>query len=101
MPSLKNVNQNIKAGELPVSEFPSNKAAIVGVGETEYSTNSGRSVLSLAVEACKNAIADAGLTANDVDGILTFNAGDSVSPEAVASSLGLPVLNLDFASNIA
>jgi acetyl-CoA acetyltransferase len=76
-----------------MSDFPSNKAAIVGVGESEYSNNSGRSVLSLAVEACRNAIEDAGLTLNDVDGVLTFNVGDSVSPDWVAASLGLPKLN--------
>ena len=33
------------------------KAAIVGVGHTEYSRDSGRSEMSLAVEAIRNAIA--------------------------------------------
>ena len=68
-------------------------AAIVGIGFTEYSRNSGRSVLSLAVDACQHAIEDAGLTKEDVDGILTFNTGDSVPTEAVATSLSLPQLN--------
>lgn len=68
-------------------------SAIVGVGSTEYSMNSGRSVLSLAVEACQKAMQDAGLTAQDVDGILTFNVGDSIPSEAVATCLALPQLN--------
>ena len=34
-------------------------AAITGIGYTELSKRSGRSVLSLATEACRNAIADA------------------------------------------
>ena len=35
------------------------KTAIVGVGHTEYSRDSGRSEMNLAVEAIRNAIADA------------------------------------------
>ena len=37
-----------------------NEAAIVGVGQTEYSKNSGRSEVQLACEATKAAILDAG-----------------------------------------
>jgi acetyl-CoA acetyltransferase len=48
------------------------KAAIVGIGTTEFSRNSGRSELTLAVEAAKAALADAGLTPADVDGITTY-----------------------------
>nr|MBA3654795.1 lipid-transfer protein [Actinomycetota bacterium] len=36
-------------------------AAIVGLGATEFSKNSGRSALQLAVEAVGTAIDDAGL----------------------------------------
>src|SRR5215471_6869661 len=45
----------------------SDKYCIVGVGETEYSRNSGRTTRALAVEAVRKAILDAGLTARDVD----------------------------------
>jgi len=38
------------------------KAAIVGIGATEFSKDSGRSEMSLASEAVAAAIADAGLT---------------------------------------
>lgn len=68
-------------------------AAIVGVGFTEYSSNSGRSVLSLAVESCHKAMDDAGLTPKDVDAILEFNIGDSVPAEAIAMGLSLPEIS--------
>lgn len=68
------------------------KTAIVGIGWTEYSKNSGRSVLSLAVEACKKAVTDSGLAVKDVDGIITFAMGDSIPPQQVAACLGLPRL---------
>jgi acetyl-CoA acetyltransferase len=67
--------------------------AIAGVGFTEYSLNSGRTVLSLAVEACKKAMDEAGMTPKEVDGILEFNVADSVPTEAVAASLGLGEVN--------
>ncbi|HBE45758.1 MAG TPA: acetyl-CoA acetyltransferase [Deltaproteobacteria bacterium] len=68
-------------------------AAIVGIGFTEYSKNSERSVLSLAVESCQNAMKDAGLSPQDVDGILEFNVNDSVATDGVATGLNIPVLN--------
>ncbi len=37
------------------------KYAIVGIGETEYSRNSGRTTRRMAVEAVRNAVADSGL----------------------------------------
>jgi len=69
------------------------KAPIVGVGYTEYSGNSGRSVLALATEACQRAMEDAGLGPEDVDGIVEFNVGDSPQATAVATALVLPELN--------
>lgn len=73
--------------------MPQFQAAITGVGYTELSKRSGRSVLDLATEACRNAIADAGLTTNDVDGVASFMVmHDSVPTQAVATTLGLPTL---------
>lgn len=69
------------------------KAAIVGIGTTELSMKSGRSIQSLAVEACQNAITDSGLGIEEVDGILTFSVGDSVSPESICTSLAMPQIN--------
>jgi acetyl-CoA acetyltransferase len=67
------------------------RTAIAGVGYTELSRSSGRSVLSLAAEACRNAIADAGLEREAVDGIASFSVlNDSVPGQAVATVLALP-----------
>jgi acetyl-CoA acetyltransferase len=49
------------------------RAAIVGIGATEFSKRSGRSELRLAVEAVTAALADAGLEPTDVDGYCTFS----------------------------
>jgi acetyl-CoA acetyltransferase len=47
-------------------------AAIAGIGQTEFSKNSGRSELQLCAEAVRAAIEDAGLRPADVDGSVTF-----------------------------
>ncbi len=62
-------------------------AAIAGIGATEFSKNSGRSELRLAVEACRAALDDAGLAPADVDGMVTFSM-DSNAEIAVARELG-------------
>lgn len=65
-------------------------AAITGVGFTEFSRASGRSVLALAAEACREAVTDAGLTPADIDGVVTYQyLNDSVPAQAVAAALGL------------
>lgn len=55
-----------------MSHFLTNKAAIVGIGATEFSKNSGRSELRLAVEAVSLALADAGIDPAEVDGLCTY-----------------------------
>ena len=65
------------------------RAAIVGIGRTEYSRNSGRSTLALARECATAAVEDAGLCVSDIDAMVTFQANDSVSTGALADSLGL------------
>ncbi|MDL4771836.1 MULTISPECIES: lipid-transfer protein [Thermomonosporaceae] len=69
----------------------SGKAAIAGIGATEFSKESGRSELRLAAEACLDAIRDAGLKPSDVDGLVTFTA-DANSEIAVQRELGIPGL---------
>jgi acetyl-CoA acetyltransferase len=65
------------------------KAAISGVGYTSLTAAGGRSVVALAAEACQRAIDDCGLTAADVDGIVTFGLfNDTVASQAVATVLG-------------
>jgi acetyl-CoA acetyltransferase len=65
------------------------EAAIVGIGRTAYSRHSGVSTLALAREATFNALADAGLSVQDVDGMTTFAVDDSVSTAQLAYSIGL------------
>ena len=69
----------------------SDKTAIVGIGHTEYSRDSGRSELTLACEAISAAIADAGLTPADIDGITKFTM-DNNDPVDIARNLGIPEL---------
>src|SRR5215469_4604444 len=64
------------------------RAAIAGIGATEFSKNSGRSELRLAGEAVLAALADAGLTPADVNGFVTFTM-DSNAEIAVARELGI------------
>ena len=53
------------------------KTAIVGIGYTEVSKNSGRSELQLAAEASKAAIDDCGIKSSEIDGMVTFTLDTS------------------------
>jgi acetyl-CoA acetyltransferase len=64
------------------------RAAIAGIGQTEFSKESGRTELQLACEAVLAAINDAGLDPADVDGLVTFTMDTSEEME-VARSLGM------------
>ena len=65
------------------------KYAICGAGETTYTRGSGRSTRALATWAISNALADAGMEAADVDGMLSYSLGDSTSSTFVAGDLGM------------
>ncbi|MFJ6631185.1 lipid-transfer protein [Streptomyces sp. NPDC091376] len=68
------------------------RAAVVGIGATEFSKDSGRSELKLAVEAVRAALDDAGLSPADVDGMVTFTM--DTSPEiTVAQAAGMGELS--------
>ena len=67
----------------------SGRAAIVGIGATDFSKDSGRSELRLAAEAVRDALDDAGLTPADVDGLVSFTM-DTNTEVAVARSVGIP-----------
>jgi len=64
------------------------RAAIVGIGQTEFSKHSGRSELQLACEAVRAALDDAGLKPSDVDGMTTFTM-DSNDEIEVARAVGI------------
>jgi acetyl-CoA acetyltransferase len=67
------------------------RAAIAGIGATEFSKQSGRSELQLACEATLDALNDAGLQPKDVDGMVTFTM-DQSDEIAIARSVGIPEL---------
>lgn len=64
------------------------KAAIVGIGQTEFSTNSGRSEWMLALEAILAALRDAGIASGEVDGVVRYSY-DNVSPAMLTRTLGI------------
>jgi 17-hydroxy-3-oxo-4-pregnene-20-carboxyl-CoA lyase len=67
-------------------------AAVAGIGATEFSKESGRSELRLAVEACDAAIADAGLEPAQIDGMVTYT--QDTNPEIeIARNLGVGELS--------
>jgi acetyl-CoA acetyltransferase len=67
------------------------KAAIVGIGATEFSKDSGRSELQLALEACVAACEDAGIEPSQVNGLSTFTM--ETNPESeILRGLGIPEL---------
>ena len=70
------------SGSLPGS------CAIVGIGQTEFSKESGRSELQLACEAVAAALDDAGLAPGDVDGMVTFTM-DSSDEIDIARNVGI------------
>jgi acetyl-CoA acetyltransferase len=62
--------------------------AIVGIGATEFSKESGRSELRLASEAVDLALRDAGIAPSEVDGMVTFSSDTNPEIE-IARSLGI------------
>jgi len=76
-----------------VSAWLSGRTAIAGIGQTEFSKDSGRSELQLACEAVKHALDDAGLAPSDIDGLVTFTLDASEEME-VGRNLGIPELSM-------
>lgn len=71
------------------------KYAIVGVGYTPQGRVPGRTSLSFHLEASANAIQDAGLNKNDIDGFICYRhfpaASDEndLTPTLIAQHLGI------------
>jgi acetyl-CoA acetyltransferase len=66
--------------------------AIVGIGSTDFSKESGRSELTLAHQAATAAIADAGLQTSEIDGMVSYTADDTPDTALIAT-LGVPSLS--------
>ena len=67
------------------------KGAITGIGETAYTRGSGKSDTALQMEASLKAIADAGLSPKDIDGVVPYASGSTVAEDFI-TNLGLPDL---------
>ena len=67
------------------------QACIAGIGQTEFSKDSGRSELSLAAESSLAAIHDAGIDCGKIDGMVTFS-WDSNDELELMRCLGLRAL---------
>jgi acetyl-CoA acetyltransferase len=77
------------------------RTAIAGVGFTEFSRESGRTVLDLALEATQNLFADTGVSERDIDGIVSYGLlGDSEPSQALATALGVPKLRFIVDANM-
>ncbi|GAA3996008.1 lipid-transfer protein [Comamonas faecalis] len=75
----------------------SGRAAIAGLGATEFSKNSGRTELRLAMEATLAALADAGIDPSEVEGFSSYTM-DKVPEYEIARLLGAK--NVKFFSQI-
>src|SRR5882762_3679057 len=69
------------------------RAAVSGIGETAYTRGTSKSGLALQFDASLKAIADAGLSPRDIDGIIPYFPGGAIAEDHVAN-LGLPDLKL-------
>ena len=64
------------------------RVAVAGIGATEFSKDSGRSELRLALECVSAALTDAGVTPAEVDGMVTFTMDTNPEIE-LARNLGI------------
>src|SRR6266446_3264475 len=70
-------------------KFLRDKYAIVGVGETTYTRGSDKTTRAMGTWAVRNAILDAGLKPSDIDGMLSYQGGDSTSGTFISGDLGI------------
>lgn len=67
-------------------------SVIVGAGQTEFSKHAGRTETQLAAEAIRAALADAGLTPADVDGLVSYTI-DPVEETELTRAIGFSELH--------
>jgi acetyl-CoA acetyltransferase len=70
--------------------YPEKNCAITGIGQSEVSRGASKSALELTVDAAMEAIADAGLRREDIDGLATWPGGTDVTTGF--SPIGAPTL---------
>ncbi|HAD08900.1 MAG TPA: transporter [Porticoccaceae bacterium] len=74
------------------------KAAIVGIGETEYTRGSERPSSEAMLEATRKAIADSGLKPSDIDGLVLPPV--LITAEEIAANLGIEDLRYSVTVNM-
>jgi acetyl-CoA acetyltransferase len=57
---------------MPADRYPEKQVCITGVGQSEAGRPSSRTALQLTIDACLQAISDAGLKPSDIDGLTTY-----------------------------
>jgi acetyl-CoA acetyltransferase len=71
-------------------EYPEKNVAITGIGQSKISRGADKSALGLTIDAALEAIRDAGLRREDIDGIATWPGGN---PDATGfAPVGIPAL---------
>ena len=70
-----------------MSDRVKDRAAIAGIGQTEFSRRAGRSELQLACESITAALAEAGIPADEVDGLVSYTI-DPVEETELVRSVG-------------
>lgn len=73
-----------------MSAFGEKLCAISGIGMSQVSRGASRSALALTIDACTEAIADAGLTLAQIDGVSSYPGGDNNA--SGFSPIGVPAL---------
>jgi len=71
-------------------ELPEKLCRITGIGQSEVGRPSPKSALELTIDACTQAIADAGLRPEDIDGVVNYPVktleGGGISPVSVGEA---------------
>jgi acetyl-CoA acetyltransferase len=75
-----------------VTGLHAGRAAVIGVGQTEFSKGAGRSETQLGAEAILAAVADAGITIQDLDGLVSYTI-DPVEETELVRALGIPEIH--------
>lgn len=68
-----------------------NRVAITGIGESAYAEGGGNRAARLILDACRRAVADAGLESEDVDGVVVESElmPGTLAQDELAANLGL------------
>lgn len=75
---------------MTASRYPEKNCAITGIGQSRISRDAGVSALSLTIDAAVEAIRDAGLRREDIDGIASYPG--AIADGSGFSPIGIPAL---------